>query len=145
MKPGYCFITDRCYSEGEIAPFAGMGCKVCNHTANPLDFTFLNVIPDHCVIDGECIDAGAHKQMLSGRRRVDDPCYTCDPSTNPNAYTPVDGCVRSNLPLSALSPPVSCLQLGSFFNQLLFLVLMPYVLGGIILVVCMAREVGVTV
>ena len=62
VKPGYCFITDRCYSEGEIAPFVGMGCKVCNHTANPLDFSFLNVIPDHCVIDGECIDAGAHKQ-----------------------------------------------------------------------------------
>ena len=46
-----------------------------------------------------------------------------------------------NLSIDAFGVPLSCLQLGSFFNQLLFLVLMPCVLGLLILVCSMAAEV----
>ena len=46
-----------------------------------------------------------------------------------------------NLSIDALGLPLSCLQLGSFFDQLLFLVLLPCVLGLLILVVSMTTEV----
>ena len=46
-----------------------------------------------------------------------------------------------NLSIDALGLPLSCLQLGSFFDQLLFLVLLPCVLGLLILACSMATEV----
>ena len=46
-----------------------------------------------------------------------------------------------NLSIDALGLPLSCLQLGSFFNQLLFLVLSPCVLGLLVLACSMATEV----
>ena len=46
-----------------------------------------------------------------------------------------------NLSIDAFGLPLSCLQLGSFFDQLLFLVLLPCVLGLLILVLSMAIEV----
>ena len=46
-----------------------------------------------------------------------------------------------NLSIDAFGLPMSCLQLGSFFNQLLFLVLMPYVFGLLILTCSMAVEI----
>ena len=46
-----------------------------------------------------------------------------------------------NLSIDALGLPLSCLQLGSFFDQLLFLVLSPCVLGLLILALSMATEV----
>ena len=46
-----------------------------------------------------------------------------------------------NLSIDALGLPLSCLQLGSFFNQLLFLVLSPCVLDLFILAFSMAIEV----
>ena len=46
-----------------------------------------------------------------------------------------------NLSIDAFGLPMSCLQLGSFFNQLLFLVLMPYVFGVFILACSMAAEI----
>ena len=46
-----------------------------------------------------------------------------------------------NMSIDALGLPLSCLQLGSFFNQLLFLVLLPCGLGLIILALSMATEV----
>ena len=46
-----------------------------------------------------------------------------------------------NLSIDALGLPLSCLQLGSFFNQLLFLVLSPCVLGLLILSFSLAVEV----
>ena len=46
-----------------------------------------------------------------------------------------------NLSIDAFGLPLSCLQLGSFFNQLLFLVLSPCVLGLFILAFSMAIEV----
>ena len=46
-----------------------------------------------------------------------------------------------NLSIDALGLPLSCLQLGSFFNQLLFLMLLPCVLGLFILAFSMAIEV----
>ena len=46
-----------------------------------------------------------------------------------------------NLSIDALGLPLSCLQLGSFFDQLLFLVLLPCVLGLLILALSMATEV----
>ena len=45
-----------------------------------------------------------------------------------------------NLSIDALGLPLSCLQLGSFFDQLLFLVLLPCVLGLLILALSMATE-----
>eukprot|EP00964_Phaeocystis_antarctica_P011141 scaffold6125_cov69-Phaeocystis_antarctica.AAC.5 len=47
-----------------------------------------------------------------------------------------------NLSIDALGLPLSCLQLGSFFNQLLFLVLSPCVLGLLVLACSMATEVS---
>ena len=46
-----------------------------------------------------------------------------------------------NLSIDALGLPLSCLQLGSFFDQLLFLVLSPCMLGLFILAFSMAVEV----
>ena len=46
-----------------------------------------------------------------------------------------------NLSIDALGLPLSCLQLGSFFNQLLFLVMSPCVLGLLVLAFSMATEV----
>ena len=46
-----------------------------------------------------------------------------------------------NLSIDAFGLPLSCLQLGSFFDQLLFLVLLPCVLGLPILTCSMATEV----
>ena len=46
-----------------------------------------------------------------------------------------------NPSIEALGVPLSCLQLGSFFNQLLFLVLSPCVLGLLVLVRSIAAEV----
>ena len=46
-----------------------------------------------------------------------------------------------NMSIDALGLPLSCLQLGSFFDQLLFLVLSPCVLGLFILAFSMATEV----
>ena len=46
-----------------------------------------------------------------------------------------------NLSIDAFGLKMSCLQLGSFFNQLLFLVLMPYVFGLLILTCSMAVEI----
>ena len=46
-----------------------------------------------------------------------------------------------NLSIDALGLPLSCLQLGSFFNQLLFLVLSPCALGLLVLAFSMATEV----
>ena len=46
-----------------------------------------------------------------------------------------------NLSIDALGLPLGCLQLGSFFDQLLFLVLLPCVLGLLILALSMATEV----
>ena len=46
-----------------------------------------------------------------------------------------------NLSIDALGLPLSCLQLGSFFNQLLFLVMSPCVLGLLVLACSMATEV----
>ena len=46
-----------------------------------------------------------------------------------------------NLSIDALGLPLSCLQLGSFFNQLIFLVLSPCVLGLLVLACSMATEV----
>ena len=50
-------------------------------------------------------------------------------------------CDALNLSIDTLGVPLSCLQLGSFFNQLFFLVLLPCVLGSIVLVCSMAAEV----
>ena len=46
-----------------------------------------------------------------------------------------------NLSIDALGLPLSCLQLGSFFDQLLFLVLSPCVLGLLVLACSTATEV----
>eukprot|EP00964_Phaeocystis_antarctica_P026284 scaffold14804_cov74-Phaeocystis_antarctica.AAC.2 len=46
-----------------------------------------------------------------------------------------------NPSIEALGVPLSCLQLGTFFNQLLFLVLSPCVLGLLVLVRSIAAEV----
>ena len=46
-----------------------------------------------------------------------------------------------NLSIDALGLPLSCLQLGSFFNQLLFLVMSPCVLGLLVLACSMATEI----
>ena len=46
-----------------------------------------------------------------------------------------------NLSIDALGLPLSCLQLGSFFDQLLFLVLSPCVLGLLVLACSMATEI----
>ena len=46
-----------------------------------------------------------------------------------------------NLSIDALGLPLSCVQLGSFFDQLLFLVLSPCVLGLLVLACSMASEV----
>ena len=46
-----------------------------------------------------------------------------------------------NLSIDALGLPLSCLQLGSFFDQLLFLVLLPCVLGLLVLACSTAAEV----
>ena len=46
-----------------------------------------------------------------------------------------------NLSIDAFGLPLNCLQLGSFFNQLLFLVLSPCVLGLLVLACSMATEV----
>ena len=46
-----------------------------------------------------------------------------------------------NLSIDAFGLPLSCLQLGSFFDQLLFLVLVPCVLGLLILVCNISAEV----
>ena len=46
-----------------------------------------------------------------------------------------------NLSIDAFGLPLSCLQLGSFFDQLLFLVLLPCMLGLFILALSMATEV----
>ena len=46
-----------------------------------------------------------------------------------------------NLSIDALGLPLSCVQLGSFFDQLLFLVLSPCVLGLLVLAYSMASEV----
>ena len=46
-----------------------------------------------------------------------------------------------NLSIDAFGLPLTCLQLGSFFDQLLFLVLLPCVLGLLILAFSMATEV----
>ena len=46
-----------------------------------------------------------------------------------------------NLNIDAFGVPLGCLQLGSFFDQLLFLVLSPCVLGLLVLTCSMATEV----
>mgnify|MGYP001191171049 CR=1 FL=1 len=46
-----------------------------------------------------------------------------------------------NLSIEALGVPLSCLQLGSFFNQLLFFVLSPCVFGLLVLIRSIAAEV----
>ena len=46
-----------------------------------------------------------------------------------------------NLSIDAFGLPLTCLQLGSFFDQLLFLVVLPCVLGLLILAISMATEV----
>ena len=46
-----------------------------------------------------------------------------------------------NLSIDALGLPLTCLQLGSFFDQLLFLVLSPCALGLLVLAFSMATEV----
>ena len=46
-----------------------------------------------------------------------------------------------NLSIDAFGLPLGCLQLGSFFDQLLFLVLAPCVLGLLVLACSMATEV----
>jgi hypothetical protein len=46
-----------------------------------------------------------------------------------------------NLGIDAFGLPLTCVQLGSFFDQLLFLVLLPCVLGLLILAISMATEV----
>ena len=46
-----------------------------------------------------------------------------------------------NLSIDALGLPLSCLQLGSFYNQLLFLVMLPCVLGSLVLAFSMATEI----
>ena len=46
-----------------------------------------------------------------------------------------------NLSIDALGLPLSCLQLGSFYNQLLFLVILPCVLGSLVLAFSMTTEV----
>ena len=46
-----------------------------------------------------------------------------------------------NLRIDVFGLPLTCLQLGSFFDQLLFLVLLPCVLGLLILAFSMATEV----
>ena len=45
-----------------------------------------------------------------------------------------------NLNIDAFGLPLSCLQIGSFFNRLLFVVLAPYVLALLILAWCTTRE-----
>ena len=45
-----------------------------------------------------------------------------------------------NLSIDSLGLPLSCLQLGSFFDQLLFLVLSPCVIGLLVLACSMATE-----
>ena len=46
-----------------------------------------------------------------------------------------------NLSIDAFGLPLSCLQLDSFFNQLLFFVLLPCVIGILVLAFSMATEV----
>jgi len=109
VKSGHCYIDRHCYAEGDFAPYPGEHCNTCDPSASaaaPMEWTGPDTTA-HCVIDGVCLDDGAHKQVRSGRSMVDDLCMKCDVSSSTSAYTAVPGCLLD----------LSSFEEGSYFTN----------------------------